>query len=134
MRRKCGAANMTEGGRKRGNEEMGRKSETEKRMNYGMSLVWLLLSSSVRWSLPPWESAVWTRLLMEEARGAAAGRAHSTSAGCHLSPGGGGGRAKRRRRRRWRSRQETCKEKRRKCARLHILNRAHLYEPSGQSG
>ena len=34
-------------------------------MSYEVSLVWLLLSSSVQWSLPPWESAVWTTPLME---------------------------------------------------------------------
>lgn len=65
-----------------------RKSETETGMRYGMSLVWRLLSSSVQWSLPPWESAVWTKPLMEEAN---ADRAHPTSPSCHLSTGGGDG-------------------------------------------
>lgn len=64
-------------------------SEIEKRMSYGMSLVWLLLSSSAQWSLPPWESAVWIQPLMEGASGAAADRAHPTSASCHLSTGRG---------------------------------------------
>ncbi len=73
--------------------EWGREqeSEIEKRMSYDMSLVWLLLSSSAQWSLPPWESTVWTKPLMEWANGAAADRAHPTSASCHLSTGGGRG-------------------------------------------
>lgn len=67
--------------RERGRE---RESEIEKGMSYEMSLVRLLLSSSVQWSLPPWESAVWTEPLMEGAKGAAADGAHPTSASCHL--------------------------------------------------
>lgn len=41
-----------------------------------MSSVWLLLSSSAQWSLPPWESAVWIKPVTEGASGAAADRAH----------------------------------------------------------
>ncbi|KAK5851121.1 hypothetical protein PBY51_001940 [Eleginops maclovinus] len=44
---------------------MEERGKIEKRMSYEVSLVWLLLSSSVQWSLPPWESAVWTTPLME---------------------------------------------------------------------
>lgn len=70
---------------RKGEEE----KEIEKRMSYEMSLVWLLLSSSIQWSLPPWESAVWTKPLMERASGAAADEAHPTSASCRLSTAGG---------------------------------------------
>ena len=78
-------------------------------MSYEMSLVWLLLSSSVQWSLPPWESAVWTKPLMEGANGTAAGKAHPTSASCHLSTGGGRGEE-----RKGVSREEECEEKKRR--------------------
>lgn len=67
----------------------GEESEIQKRMSYEMSLVWLLSSSSAQWSLPPGESAVWIKPLMAGANGAAADRAHPTSASCHLSTGGG---------------------------------------------
>lgn len=64
-------------------EEREKGSGIEKRMSYEMSLVWLLLSSSVQWSLPPRESAVWTKPLMEGANGAAARQ--SSSHLCKLS-------------------------------------------------
>lgn len=67
----------------------GEESEIQKRMSSEMSLVWLLLSSSAQWSLPPGESAVWIKPLMAGANGAAADRAHPTSVSCHLSTGGG---------------------------------------------
>ena len=64
---------MEGGGAEARKEKEERKgSGMEKRMSYGMSLVWLLLSSSAQWSLPPWESAVWTKPLTEGASGAAA--------------------------------------------------------------
>lgn len=73
------AVNMLEGEKEAREGEREEESEIEKRMSYGMSLVWLLLSSSVQWSLPPWESAVWTKPLMERANRAAADKAHPTS-------------------------------------------------------
>lgn len=59
--------------------------EIEKRMSYVVSVVSLLPSSSLLWSLPPWESAVWITLLIEGASGAAAHKAHPTSASCHFA-------------------------------------------------
>lgn len=58
--------------------------EIEKRMSYVVSVVSLLPSSSLLWSLPPWESAVWITPLIEGASGAAAHKAHPTSASCHF--------------------------------------------------
>ena len=78
--------------RNRGEEE----SEIEKRMSYEMSLVWLLLSSSVQWSLPPWESAVWTKTT--DGRGRRSSCSQSSSHLCRLPLITG-----RRKRRRWRN-------------------------------
>lgn len=59
-------------------------------MSYEMSLAWLLLSSSIQRSLLPWESAVWTKRLMEGLEGVVtADKAHPASASCHLWTGEG---------------------------------------------
>ena len=86
----------TEGGRKKKRGEEKEESEIEKRMSYEMSLVWLLLSSSVQWSLPPWESAVWTKTTDGGGRRSSCRR--SSSHLCRLPLING-----RRKRRRWKN-------------------------------